>query len=139
MRARLVVMDQRRGLQLHLRRRASWWLGIVALLAGVLVVFLLMKWRRADSASRETVMVRFARGTSSLSSLAVIEVERAARRVAVNREPAVAAEPSRDLRRSREENEALTKARVSTVRHAIEQRGVAPERLDRPGVRDRSR
>ena len=79
-------------------------------------------------------MVRFARGTSTLSSPAENEVERAARCFEANQEPTVVIEPSVDST-SRQENEALTKARVSTVRNAIEQRGVARERLDRSGVR----
>jgi outer membrane protein OmpA-like peptidoglycan-associated protein len=177
-------MAERRDLQLGLRRRASWWLGILAVFAGVLAFSLFMKWRRPPgSASRETtttgaelesggksdlpggagpaceshaacakgalctrgrcapitsrttecrqVMVRFARGTSTLSSAAENEVERATRCFEANREPTVVIEPSSDPTGSREQNEALTKARVSTVRNAIEQRGVAPERLVR--------
>lgn len=73
-------------------------------------------------------MIRFARGATTLSSSAEVAVEGAARCLKANREPALSVEPSRDSSRSAEENEALTTARVDSVRHALEQRGVAPER-----------
>jgi outer membrane protein OmpA-like peptidoglycan-associated protein len=74
-------------------------------------------------------IVRFARGTSEISSTAEAAIEGAARCFDADREPTVAVEPSRDPSRSARENDELTEARVVAVRRALEQRGVAPERL----------
>jgi outer membrane protein OmpA-like peptidoglycan-associated protein len=70
------------------------------------------------------VVVRFARGARELTSFAEAEVERAARCFRANREPRVAIEQSGDGTASAEANEELTKARVTAVQRALEQRGV---------------
>ena len=82
------------------------------------------------------VMVRFPRGASELSSSAGDAVERAARCLSADRQPTIAIEPSNDPSRSPGDNEALTKARVSAVKRALDQRGVAPERLEKTGVHE---
>jgi hypothetical protein len=75
------------------------------------------------------VLIRFARGARELSSSAEAAVEGAARCLEANRLPVLRIEPSRERDRSTEANDELTNARVSLVRRALEQRGVAPDRV----------
>lgn len=84
------------------------------------------------------VMVRFARGTSVLSSVALGEVERAARCLAANREVALSIEPSSDVSRTSQENEALTVGRRAAVRAALDERGVSRDQLKALGLLDRT-
>jgi outer membrane protein OmpA-like peptidoglycan-associated protein len=84
----------------------------------------------ASTTECREVLIRFARGTSTVTPSAEDEVARAARCFRFGREPTIAIEPSTDPTRSREENDALTKARELSVRQAIERLGVAPERLE---------
>jgi outer membrane protein OmpA-like peptidoglycan-associated protein len=84
------------------------------------------------------VMVRFARGTSALSSFAQAEVERVARCLQAHRDVALSIEPSSDVSRTSNENEALTIDRRAAVRDALDQRGVSREQLKAVGLLDRS-
>ena len=74
--------------------------------------------------------VRFARGTSALSSSAEAAIEGAARCFNAERAPRVLIEPSRDPTLDPDMNEALTEERVETVHRALDQRGVAREKLE---------
>jgi outer membrane protein OmpA-like peptidoglycan-associated protein len=78
--------------------------------------------------------VRFARGVAELSSTADVTVERTARCLKANHTPLLAIEPSTDTRLSTEENDRLTDLRRSAVRRALEQRGVAADRLGAVGL-----
>ena len=75
------------------------------------------------------VMVRFARGTSALSTVGNDEVERAARCLKANRRVAVSIEPSSDMARTSTENAELTASRRTAVREGLERRGVTRDQL----------
>ena len=81
-----------------------------------------------------SVTVRFPRTNDELTASADAAVERLARCIAAGREPAVGIEPSRDPAKGTEANELHTKARVSAVRRALEQRGIAAERWNPAGL-----
>lgn len=77
-----------------------------------------------------SAMVRFARTTAELSSVAQMTVERAARCIKAGRSPTIVFEESRDAFASRQANSERTEARRQRIRDALEQRSVPREYLD---------